>query len=175
MEISNQNKSIEEILEWYRVTQNSLDKNEELIISNRNMTIERFIGSSQNEVHAYFRYASNELALMVCFDLLSAVEAALKLDYYVRVERRKKEEISKFFREKDKGSKGKVSFDGTILAAWKEYYPACRHKIGAYRGLLDSRNWIAHGRLWKFDTVFDVDIVYQICDDVIKILPLETA
>ena len=46
MEISNQNKSIEEILEWYRVTQNSLDKNEELI---------KYLNDIVEDIKKYYR------------------------------------------------------------------------------------------------------------------------
>ena len=61
LSISNQNKSIEDILEWYRVTRNSLDENEKLIVSNQNSTIQQFIGLTQQEVEEYFEYAKDEL------------------------------------------------------------------------------------------------------------------
>ena len=123
LSISNQNKSIEDILEWYRVTRNSLDENEKLIVSNQNSTIQQFIGLTQQEVEEYFEYAKDELEKLVCLDLLSAIEAALKVDYTIRVEKKKKEEISKFFRNDYKKTKGKISLDGTVLFAWKKFIP----------------------------------------------------
>ena len=173
LSISNQNKSIEDILEWYRVTRNSLDENEKLIVSNQNSTIQQFIGLTQQEVEEYFEYAKDELEKLVCLDLLSAIEAALKVDYTIRVEKKKKEDISKFFRNDYKKNKGKISLDGTVLFAWKTFYPEYRHKIGEYRGLLGYRNWLAHGRLWEEKTRLDVDMVYQVCDNMISVLPLE--
>jgi len=171
--ISNQNKSIEDILEWYRVTRNSLEENERLIVSNQNTILQQFIGLTQQEVEEYFKYAKDELEKLVCLDLLSAIEAALKVDYTIRVERKKKEDISKFFREDYKKTKGKISLDRTILPAWKRFYPVYKHKIGEYGGLLSYRNWLAHGRLWEERTRLDVDMIYQVCDNVISTLPLE--
>ncbi|BBB89712.1 MAG TPA: hypothetical protein PKA28_12460 [Methylomusa anaerophila] len=172
--LSKQNKNIEDILEWYQITKNSLDENEKLIISNKNTTLKQFIGLTKQEVEEYFKYVKDELEKMVCLDLLAAIEAALKIDYFIRAEGKKRETISKFFREDYKKTKGKVSLDGTILSAWKEFYPEYRHKIGAYRGFLKYRNWLAHGRIWEETVLCDVDVVYQICDDIISNLPLET-
>ncbi|MDR1701299.1 MAG: hypothetical protein LBR56_00825 [Sporomusaceae bacterium] len=153
---------------------NSLEENEKLVISQQNTTLEQFFGSTRQEVEEYFKYTKDELEKLVFLDLFSAVEAALKIDHELRVKRKKKDELSKFFRQDYQTAKGKTSFDRTILVAWKNFYPQYRYIIGKYRSFLSDRNWLAHGRSWLARSQFDVEQFYVDCQKMISMLHAET-
>ena len=172
--ISNQNKSIEEILEWYRITENSLYENEKLIITNRNTSLNKFYGETPEQVKNEFKYVKDELDKMVCLDMLSAIEAALKVDYIVRAKGKKKDNLSKCFRSEYSNVKERVSLERTILSGWKRIHPEHKDIIGQYKELLKYRNWLAHGRLWEEKMICDVDIVYHTCDTLKVALSLKT-
>jgi len=108
---------------------------------------ERFVGSTRGEVEEFFDAQRGQLELLAMFELLATTEAILRIEFWARVAARKKDGLSKRFREIHKANRDKVRLDEDILGAMKdEGIPA--NVVGDFRGALRLRHWLAHGRHW---------------------------
>jgi hypothetical protein len=92
-----------------------------------------------------------ELDRSSVFSLLSALEAAFRIDYLQRCQAKKKkrENISYAFREiyKEKGKR--ASFKDDILSVWRANTNVKAALINDLTGALRYRDWLAHGRYWN--------------------------
>lgn len=83
-----------------------------------------------------------------CFLLLAAIEAALRIDYALRCERRDKQPISRRFRKLHKKYEYSIPLERVLLEEWSVHRPALRPTISDLKAALKYRNWLAHGRYW---------------------------
>jgi hypothetical protein len=83
-----------------------------------------------------------------CLTLLAAIEAAFRLDYALRCERRDKQPLSRTFRNLFKTHEYYVSLEEVLLEQWKVHNPSIRQVIADLRAAFKYRHWLAHGRYW---------------------------
>jgi hypothetical protein len=98
--------------------------------------------------------------------LLTAVEAAVRIDFLERIRARKKDALSKHFLELHRRLGRHVEFEKHILDGWKLCRPATKRAIGYFKGAWRLRNWLAHGRYWEpsFGQNYSTPDVLQICN-----------
>lgn len=108
----------------------------------------RFIGFTRAEVDEFFDGQRSQLELLTMFELLATTEAILRNEFKVRVAARKKDGLSRRFRELHKANGDKIRLDEDILGAMKEEGVGSK-VIASFRGTLKLRHWLAHGRHWR--------------------------
>ena len=167
--LSGSEKTVEGVWEWYKVLSTlSLEKKSQRLRElwhNQSVSDPRFFGMSVEEVDRFF----DELNWLAMLDLLSAAEAAVRINYLNRVYRRWKDSVSRGFRGLYKTSGNSVRLV-EILDIWKELVPAMKAAIGDFAGALNLRHWLAHGRYWtpKFGRDYSPGDVYDISFNLIS-------
>lgn len=107
----------------------------------------RFIGLTRREVEEFFEVQRGQLELLTMFELLATAEAILRIEFNSRVTARKKDGLSRRFREIHKANGDKIRLDEDILGPMRqEGMPA--GVVGDFRATLKLRHWLAHGRHW---------------------------
>lgn len=107
----------------------------------------RFIGLIRSEVESFFEDQRGQLELLTMFELLATTEAILRIDFNARVATRRKDGLSRRFRQMNKSRPDKIRLDEDILTAMKDEGTNAS-AIAAFRGVLRLRHWLAHGRHW---------------------------
>lgn len=99
-----------------------------------------------------------------CLALLAAVEAAFRVDYLERVYARRKDPLSRAFRQLHQMHGNRLRLDEDILGLWLTHTAIAPTFIGLLRGVLNYRHWLAHGRYWipKLGQRYDFDTVYSL-------------
>lgn len=118
-----------------------------------------------------------ELQKETMFHLLAGIEALLRIDYIVRIDKKDKRPISCYFRNEyvmyeqhkkrysktleykkkennvmwKNADKFQVGISDVILKGWREYYPEYKTCINLLCDAFKYRNWLAHGRYRKID------------------------
>ena len=105
---------------------------------------EAFFGYTKDEVSAEFEFRLNELEAVMSLMLLTAVEAALRIDFSTRVLLRGKDRVSRKFRRIQKAQKQKIRLDEDILEVWKSCHPEFSLLISQLRSAMKYRHWLAH-------------------------------
>lgn len=116
-----------------------------------------------------------ETDLRSAFFVLTAVEAAFRIDYLCRCQKKMKDELSRAFRAIYKDREENVSLDEDIFETWKEKSCAPGPRlIGELRGAFNFRHYLAHGRYWepKLGRKYDFNFIYSLADDVLSAFPL---
>jgi len=130
----------------------------------------QFIGKTQRELDEFFEEQQDALGLLTMLDLLVTTEAILRVDFEARVAARKKDNLSKTFREIDKTRKEKVRLNEDILAAMGENGV----RVSELRGMLRLRDWLAHGRHWhpKLGRDYTPEYVFDVAKALIQSIPV---
>jgi hypothetical protein len=117
----------------------------------------RFIGYTVAEVDSARDVRILETEIRSSLVALASIEAAFRVDYLTRVERRLKDALSVKLRDLHSQQGVRISFEADILEAWKDSYPELKTLIGDLKGALKYRHWLAHGRYWtpKFGRDYD--------------------
>lgn len=104
--------------------------------------------------------------------LLAAVEAAYRVDYLERVYGRRKDSLSRAFRQWHQRYGNKLRLDEDILGLWLTHTNIAPTFVGMLRGALKYRHWLAHGRYWvpKLGQHYDFDTVYTLAVSAIAVL-----
>lgn len=107
--------------------------------------------------------------------MLVCTEAALRVDFIQRVMKREKDEVSRKFRNvfRRRGIE-KIRLEEDILEIWKDHFEEIKSSIAEFKGALNLRHWLAHGRYWKpklgrvagYDPVDVFDICKNLLQDV---------
>ncbi|MGG2990375.1 hypothetical protein ABEO46_15620 [Geobacillus stearothermophilus] len=170
---SGENRNLEDIVSFYNLCKSALLKYKENIKKGLEIP-EEFIGFTPEELDQHFKDKIEELENLICLDLLAAVEAKLRMDYLTRVYNRKKDNLSRIFRHIYKEKAERASLDEDILESWKEQYPQAKKYISDYKGALQLRHWLAHGRCWtpKLGKKYDLLTVYTICKNLVDYLQI---
>jgi hypothetical protein len=100
---------------------------------------------------------------------LAALEAAFRLDYQRRCERKLKDALSKRFRALYQKHKQRVRFEDDILQIWKEANAQDREfriLMGSLIDALKLRHWLAHGRHWdqNLGRTYDFQTVFRLAE-----------
>ena len=109
----------------------------------------RFLGYSPSEVREELDKRIAELNLTSMLILLSAIEAAFRVDYQLRCYRGPADRLSQAFRKLHKRKSLRVNLETEIIGAWKDETNVNLKLIGQLRGAFKLRHWIAHGRYWE--------------------------
>jgi hypothetical protein len=186
VQFSNENLSIIEICEWHNMAQEALLDLRERVKQGRlsawtipvcdaeqpSKIFQQFI--SYNEIDYYFSRVLEELEKATVFNIMASVEASLRIDFLTRVSARKKDSLSREFRDlykKRKYNVNKIKIT-EILDKWKVESSNLRGVIGKFNGALNYRDWLAHGRYWvpALGENYDLFNIHIISINVISIL-----
>jgi hypothetical protein len=116
-----------------------------------------------------------ETDLRSAFFILTTLEAAFRVDYLCRCQKRKKDVVSKAFCVIYKSQKKNARLDEDIFETWKEKSSAPGPRlISELRGAFKLRHWLAHGRYWEptLGRKYDFNFVYSLADDVFSAFEL---
>ncbi len=99
-----------------------------------------------------FRLLIGELEDEVTMALVSSFEACLRIDFLERVYNKKRDKVSRAFREiyasrRDRGPRVPLE---ELLNTWRDVGEIGYALVGAVKQLFDYRNWLAHGGYWVF-------------------------
>lgn len=87
-----------------------------------------------------------------CLFLIAPAEASFRVDFLQRVYDKRKDEISRQFRSIYNGKRNysrlNIILEDDILDIWTERVPASKSPVGDFKGALNYRHWLAHGRYW---------------------------
>lgn len=135
----------------------------------------RFAAYKESEVTSELEIRLNEHELITTFSILSSLEAAFRIDYLQRCYRKKKDPLSRGFRELHRRKGSRVSLEDEILNSWKCCSSAPDKLIGDLKGAFKFRHWLAHGRYWepKLGQKYDYESVYVLAVTVFSSFPLE--
>ena len=109
----------------------------------------QYIGKSRAEISQIFQERLSETELRSVLQLLASLEAALRVDFILRCEAKKKDNLSKAFRSLYRDKKYSVRLDEDILELWIDHHPQLKDVVGKLRGAFHLRHWLAHGRYWR--------------------------
>jgi len=136
--------------------------------------VSRFFGKSQVEVASELVDRLDETDLRSSLAVLSQVEAAFRLDYAERCEKKKHDPLPKAFLAlyRKKSKKGRLRED--IFAMWREKHPETHQALSELNGAFNLRHWLAHGRYWKpsLGRKYDYRYIYNLADSVFENFPL---
>jgi hypothetical protein len=132
----------------------------------------RYLGRSPSEVLAA---RMEETDLRSAFFILTALEAAFRIDYLYWCQKKMKDDLSRSFRVIYKEREGNASLDEAIFETWKKKSSAPGPRVIAdLRGAFNFRHYLAHGRYWepKLGRKYDFNFIYSLADDVLNAFPL---
>ena len=111
-----------------------------------------------------------ETEIRSTFALLAAVEAALRIDYLLRVTRRGKDDLSRAFRTLYKRRQERALFDEDLLNLWAKHHPELKRYVSELRAALQVRHWLAHGRYWRrpANRRFDYFSIYLLAEAILS-------
>ncbi len=158
VDFSSSNPGSTEIANYYNDTDSSLR------FYYTTQTAAKFFGYAPEEIQSELEARIAELDATCAFTLLADLEATFKIDYLQRCYKKKKEPISRAFRDFYDEVGSSISLNRQILPAWKEHHPEFKAVIGAINAAINYRDWMAHGRYWtpSLGRKYDFVTVYQI-------------
>ena len=150
-----------------------------------------FPDMTEDEISIEAQNLIDELQKEMVFQLLTGIEALLRIDYIIRIDKKDKQPISCYFRNGYKmyeqhkkrnnktleykknesdvkwkaADKYRVDLCDIILKGWREFYPDNKVCIDLLADAIKYRNWLAHGRYRKFDDE-DKYTFFRICNIV---------
>jgi hypothetical protein len=141
--------------------------------SNPNFVL-RFIGKSRSEIDAELADRLFETDLRSSLAILSRLEAAFRIDYEQRCEKKKHDAISKAFLALYRKHPVKVRLEEHIFKTWREKHPETGPLISQLKGAFKFRHWLAHGTFWepKLAREYDYQWIYLLADNVFANFPL---
>ena len=163
---SEQEKDLDAVWSWYEDQKLALKLyRNELIdsINNSKPVQERFTALTIAELREYFDESEMELEHLCAFNIISATEALLRIDFYKKVYQKRRSEVARAFREIHKKG-NEISLERDILDTWKSIVVECKNDVSDLMGLMRYRHWLAHGRYWKpkLGMRYDVLVSYTI-------------
>lgn len=132
------------------------DKSSESIALAYNRNIDtKFIGMTSDELKMEKQFLLDELEIWAVFMVLCYIESLFRIDFILRCENKNKwasENLSLYYKKHHQSNKRyyQYSLKDVIFAGWKESFPEENCLINQLSQAFEYRNWIAHGRYWKF-------------------------
>lgn len=145
---TNSHSAIEDIEEYFTDSEGSLNSFYNINIVSGQVSA-KFIGYSKEELLHELKERKDTLDRMCSLELLSAIEARIKIDYIVRGQNKMKDNFSKKIRGIYDRKENRASLKDDILSLWKVEKPEHKARLDNLGLALDFRNWLAHGRYWK--------------------------
>jgi hypothetical protein len=124
----------------------------------------RFVGYSATDLSEELQRRLVEIDFSSSFAILAAVEASFRIDYIQRCQQRKKDGVSRIFREIHAEKGYQASLDDDILSVWADTSNGSKIIVGELRDAFRFRHWLAHGRYWtpKLGRRYDFYSVFTI-------------
>jgi hypothetical protein len=169
---SGEHGSLEDIEEYYVDSESALNCYFEPSGAGRIIPAARFIGYTKEEISNELKSRKESLDRMCSLEILAAIEAKFRIDYLVRSQKKKKDDLSKAFREIYRTKKNKASLTDDIIQTWKSKYPQHKTRWDNLGKALDYRNWLAHGRYWMpkkspHISKYDYLTIYMLASDIL--------
>ncbi len=141
--------------------------------SNPNFAL-RFFGRSRLQIEAELADRLNETDLRSSLAILSRLEAAFRIDYEQRCEKRKRDAVSKAFIALYRKKQKRVQFEEQILDTWRQKHPDKSQLVSQLKSAFKFRHWLAHGQHWepKLARKYDYQWIYVLADNVFASFPL---
>jgi len=174
--LSGKELSLDGVWDWYDF-QGLLISEEKVrtlasLLTGASLAQPRYFGRTRDELIEFFDAQREELMISAMLALLAATEAALRVDYVVRVMNKKKDDVSRAFSRIYKAHWPKVGLETQILEVWKQHSTRpTKDAIGEFKGALKLRHWLAHGRYWRPQLGQDYDPreVFRICESLLNL------
>jgi hypothetical protein len=113
-----------------------------------------------------------ETELRSSLAVLASLEAAFRIDYLRRSQKRRKGALSRAFREIYRKKGERASLEEDIFGTWLRNSDVPRWVIGRLRGAFRFRHWLAHGRYWEPNQQYDFNSVFMLAETVSQDLQL---
>jgi predicted CopG family antitoxin len=128
----------------------------------------KFAGYTVAEINQELEVRLNENALLNSLSLIAFIEAFFRVDFLHRVEKKKKDPVSRVFRALAKRKKKRISLDEDIFETWSEHAIGTKALIGQLRSVFRYRHWLAHGRYWdpKLAQNYDYETLFELAEIV---------
>lgn len=113
-----------------------------------------------------------EIDLTSALNVMSATEAALRVDYLDRAYRRGKDKLSRAMRDVYQTKSEKASLEDDIIAAWTATGIMKNQLAGDLKSAYRYRHWLAHGRYWtlKIGRKYDFFSLYIVAGQVFDLI-----
>ena len=136
---------------------------------------ERFSFYTSEEIWAEREHRIEETDSTLAMTILSTIEASFRVDYLQRCYRKKKDQLSRSFRDLYRVKNRSVSLEDDILEMWKNHSSVSAYLVGEIRGAFKYRHWLAHGRYWvpKLGRRYDFTSIYNLAYTVDQKFPFE--
>jgi hypothetical protein len=182
--LSKQERSLDEVWNWYTFQRALIGEEKARVFDALNrgkeLTTDRYIGKAPEEIDELFAFQAAELEQLAMLDLLTCTEAALRVDFNVRVMTKKRDTVSRAFRAayaKRKRKITKILLEEDILDVLKKQGAnrALKRALAEFKGALKLRHWLAHGRFWNPKlgrTDYTAMEVFDICKDLLVAVSL---
>ena len=156
-------QTLDEILDWHGGVVDALVAHRaavQIAVTIGSAIAPRFVGMTQDDLDAHHDSQQRELDRLTALNLVASVEAAIRGDYFRRVEGRLKSPLAKAYRNWHKTLSAKKrrrpDFDEAgILEVLQGADVMDNNLIGRYRECLRARHWVGHGRYWTKPTAVD--------------------
>jgi hypothetical protein len=134
----------------------------------------RFFGYSGSALRTELDHRLEETDLRSALAVLARLEAAFRTDYQQRCLRRRKDNISRAFRNLYRDRKLQVSLETEIFEVWRTHSPTSPGIISELRGAFKFRHWLAHGRYRtpKLGRRYDYNDIYTLANITLGHFPL---
>lgn len=133
----------------------------------------RFLGYDQTKVAAELIERLDEIDLTSTMSILTALEAAFRIDYLRRVYTRRRDVLSRAFREVYQTRKEMPRLEDDIFKGWRDNSCVPQRLISELRGAFKFRHWMAHGRFWtpKHGRQYDFNYIFSLASAVFENFP----
>ena len=132
----------------------------------------RFAIYKPSEVEAELADRLSETDMRSALAIMAHIEAAFRIDYQQRCERKKPDPVSIAFRKLFKSQGRNVRLEDDIWKVWCQSHPSTRPLISQLRSVFKFRHWLAHGRYWQVGSKYDFQTLYLLADGVLATFPL---
>ncbi|WDD93055.1 hypothetical protein Bsp3421_003101 [Burkholderia sp. FERM BP-3421] len=130
--------------------------------------LNRFAQSTPDEVREALKSSLAELDYTSSMSVISAIEAAVRMDYFSRVYSRGRDPLSRAMRGVHRIKGNRASLEDDLIPQWREHSTVpsvlLSHAVSAF----SFRHWIAHGRYWKpkLGAKYDYLTVFVIAEEL---------
>ena len=136
----------------------------------------RFADYTSEKIQQEMKSLLEEQDRIASMNLLAALEAAFRMDFLQRCYKRRKDRVSREFRELYDRKGIYVSLEEDIFQVWKQKSSVSSSIISDLKGAFKYRHWLAHGRYWvpKFGR-YDYHDIYTLAETIFNNFPFEIA
>ena len=135
---------------------------------------DRFVGYTPQALAREMASVLEEHARSTSMSILAALEAAFRLDFLLRCYKRRRDPLSRAFREVHLEKGQRVSLMD-IFSLWQLHSNVSPSVIATLERVFKYRHWLAHGRYWtpKIGREYDYDDIYTLAESIYDAFPFE--